>query len=242
MEDYFGKARVCVEVIMNVAELTEPERKIWQAAATGTLVDLRKHKPELDDPEKGTEWGSERTVRAEVIADLLLGGDEAASMTVRGVRLQGACIIGDLDLEATTLRCSLSLLDCSFTSALNLDEATAVSVRLSGSRVPAISANQLLTRGNLLLNAGFRASGGVGLTGAHIGGVFSCTGGQFSNPGGFALTADRITIEGSMFCNEGFSATGEVRLLGAHINGQLSCRGGQFSNPDDWQSASRMPQ
>ena len=217
---------------MKLSDLTNTETKVWQAAATGTLVDLRVGDSQLDSPERWTEWGPERTVRAEVIADLLIGDGEAASVAVRGVRLQGARITGELDLEATTLRCPLALLDCSFASAITLNEATAVSVRLSGSHVPAVQARQLLTRGDLRLDKGFCVSGGVELVGAHIGGQLDCTGGQFSNPDGYALTADGLTVDGGMFCDEGFAATGEVRLLGAHIGGQLSCTGGQFSNPD----------
>src|SRR5262249_53824326 len=121
---------------MKVADLTEPEKEIWRAAATGALVDLGMGNPQLDSPERGTKWGPERTVRAEVVADLLIGCDEATSVAVRSVCLQGARITGDLNLEATTLRCPLALLDCSFASALNLEEATAVSVRLSGSHIP----------------------------------------------------------------------------------------------------------
>ena len=123
---------------MNVSDFTMCECKVREAAATGTLVDLRVGDPAVDAPEKATEWGPERTVRAEVIADLLIGNGETASVPVRGVRIQGTRITGELNLEATTLRCPLALLDCSFDSALNLNEATAVSVRLSGSHVPSV--------------------------------------------------------------------------------------------------------
>lgn len=216
---------------MKVSDLTESERKVWEAAATGERVDLRAGDSDLDSPERWSEWAPERIVRAEVIAGLLIGDGDAASVAVRGVRLQGARITGDLNLEATTLRCPLALLDCSFTSAINLNEATALSVRLSGSHVPAVHAKQLLTRGDLGLDKGYSASGEVYLEGAHIGGELECTGGHFSNPSGVALNAEELTIDGSLFCREEFSATGEVRLLGAHIGGQLDSTGGQFSNP-----------
>lgn len=217
---------------MKLRDLTESERKVWHAAATGTLVDLRVGDPDLDFPERWAEWGAERTIRAEVIADLLLGDGEAASVPVRGVRLQGARITGELNLEATTLRCPLALQDCSFASAINLNEATAVSVHLSGSHVPTLRARQLLTRGDLRLDKGFSVTGEVCLVGAHIGGELECTGGHFSNPNGVAFNADGLTVDGGMFCHEEFSATGEVRLPGAHIGLQLECTGGQFSNPN----------
>jgi hypothetical protein len=221
-----------VELAMKVSDLTMCECKVREAAETGTLVDLRVSDPAIDSPEKWAEWGPERSVRAEVIADLLIGNGEAASVAVRGVRLQGARITGDLNLEASTLRCPLALLNCSFEKGINLNEATVISVRLSGSQVPAVHARQLRTRGDLRLDEGFRVSDGVELYGAHIGGQLSCTGGQFTNPNGLALSARGLTVDQDMFCGEGFAASGEVRLLGAHIRGNLSSRGGQFTNPN----------
>src|SRR5215469_8093409 len=150
---------------MNVSDLTMCECKVREAASTGTLVDLRVGDSDIDSPEKGAEWGPERSVRAEVIADLLIGNGEAASVPVRGVRVQGARITGELNLEATTLRCPLALLDCSFACAINLSEATAVSVSLSGSHVPTLDARQLQTRGDLRLDEGFSVSDGVELYG-----------------------------------------------------------------------------
>jgi hypothetical protein len=218
---------------MDCSDLTDTECKVWQAAATGTLVDLRTDDPKLDSPEKGAQWGPERTVRAEVIAALLLGGGEAASVAVRRVRLQGARITGELDLEAATLRCPLALLDCSFASAINLDEAIAPSVRLSGSHTPTVRARQLQTRGDLRLDEDFSVSlGWVDLAGSHIGGDFNCTGGQFFNSDGPTLFADRLTVDGDMLCDKGFIAEGQVSLLGAHIGGLFSCTGGHFSNSD----------
>src|SRR2546421_9892316 len=167
---------------MKVSELTECEQKLWQAAATGALLDLQVGDDELDSPEKWAEWGSERTLRAEIIADLLIGNGDAVSEGVRGVRLQGARITGELNLEAATLRCPLALLGCSFEKGIILEEAMAVSVRLSGSHVPSVNARQLRTRGDLRFDREFRVLGGVDLNGAHISGQLDYTGGQFSNP------------------------------------------------------------
>ncbi len=74
------------------------EKKVREAAAMGTLVDLR-------------VGFRDRTVRADIIADLLIGDGLAVSTAIRGMRLQGASITGELNLEVTTLRCPLALLD-----------------------------------------------------------------------------------------------------------------------------------
>jgi len=52
-------------------ELTSPEQDLRRAMTTGGWVDLRKHDPEVDDPSQGANWGPERTIRADVLADLL---------------------------------------------------------------------------------------------------------------------------------------------------------------------------
>jgi hypothetical protein len=80
--------------------------------------------------------------------------------------------------------------------------------------------------------AGFVADGEVSLLGAHIASALVCTGGQFSNPKGTALSADGLTVDAGMYCDTDFVADGEVSLLGAHIGGDLACTGGQFSNPN----------
>ncbi|PJT50694.1 oxidoreductase, partial [Streptomyces albidoflavus] len=58
-------------------ELTAAERALWDAFPEGRWVDLRTGVPEEDDPATGAEWGAGRTVRAEVVAALLLGGGPA---------------------------------------------------------------------------------------------------------------------------------------------------------------------
>ena len=72
---------------MKVSDFIMCESKVREAAATGTLVDLRVGDRDIDSLEKWSEWGLERTVRAEVIEDLLIGDGDAASTGMRGVRL-----------------------------------------------------------------------------------------------------------------------------------------------------------
>lgn len=73
-------------------ELTAAERALWDAFPDGGRVDLRTGVPEEDDPATGAEWGAGRTVRAEVVAALLLGGGPARAGGVAALRLAGARI------------------------------------------------------------------------------------------------------------------------------------------------------
>ena len=76
-------------------------------------MDLRAGAAELDQPANGVTWDAARTVRAEVLSELLVGDRTSqAGRPLRAVRLCGARITGWLDLEAATLTYPLLLWDC----------------------------------------------------------------------------------------------------------------------------------
>ena len=93
----------------------------------------------------------------------------------------------------------------------------------------ALSADGAVVKGSVRLgnsgNKRFKATGGVRLLGAQIGGQLVCAGGQFQPKEGDALRADRADIKESVFLASQFKATGSVRLLGAVVGGDLSCSG-----------------
>jgi hypothetical protein len=79
------------------------EQQLREAILTGRLVDLRTRKPRADDPAHGAGWNSQRTVPAALLVDLLTGTE--GSGRPRALRLAGARILGQLDLEAAELVC-----------------------------------------------------------------------------------------------------------------------------------------
>jgi hypothetical protein len=85
---------------------------------------------------------------------------------------------------------------------------------------------------DMFCHEGFIATGGIRLSGAHIGGQLSFNGATLTNPNGPALIADRLTVDQDILCHDRFTATGEIRLLGAHIGGQLAFDGATLTNPD----------
>jgi hypothetical protein len=212
-------------------ELSVTERKLLSAAVRGALVDLRTGDARLDDPAKGTGWGADRQIRAELLTELLTGTRYTNGKFPRAIKLRGARITGLLDLEASTLTCPLLLRECHIDKPVDLGEATAPVIRMPGCHLTTLAARQLRTTGDLTLNAKFTATGEVLLHGAHIGGQLDMNGAILDNPAGKALAADSLTVDQSMHCSEGFTATGEVRLLGAHIGGQLDMNGAILDNP-----------
>jgi hypothetical protein len=217
--------------VLGREDLTEPERAVWDAIETGSLVQLPLGAPAADDPAAGESWGQARQVRAQLLYELLAGINGPKDVRPRALRLSGARITGTLDLEAISLVCPLLLRRCSFEQPINLQEAQAPAVRLPGCRVPSLNAEQFQTRGNLELDDGFAADGEVRLLGAHISGQLGLEGATLTNDAGPALNAEGLTVDQDMFCREGFKAEGGVSLLRAHINGVLSFEGGTLTYP-----------
>ncbi|MFN2568932.1 MAG: hypothetical protein ABR564_04950 [Candidatus Dormibacteria bacterium] len=211
-------------------DLTEAEQRVWRAAEAGDRTSLEDTDSRQNHPDRGAEWAAPRQVRAAVLVQLVTGsGVGTPEVHPRGIRLQGARVTGELDLEGAALRCPLALLDCHVDSVINLTDASAPSLRLSGCRITGIMARELVVRGDLVLDDGFTATGEVRLAGARIGGDLNCRGGHFGNPSGPAIDGYALTVTQTLFCCDGFSSEGEVRLEGAHMGGALICSAGRFS-------------
>ena len=165
-------------------ELTVAERRLLRATAEGKLADLRVGEPEQDDPAQGAAWEAGRTIRAGLLVSLLSGTRRPDAVKPRAIRVRGARIAGPVDLEAATLDCPLLLQECNFEEPVNLNEAKAPVIRLPGCHLPALTAEQLRTVGNLELSQGFTAHGEIRLGGAHIGGVLDLGGAMLINPDG----------------------------------------------------------
>jgi hypothetical protein len=213
------------------ARLAHHKRRLVAAAAVGGLIDLSTGHAGRDDPAQGANWGPARTMRAQLLIDLLTKEQARDAGRPRAVMIRCARITGPLNLLSRTLVCPLFLQDCHIEEAVNLNGATAVWILLPGCRVPSLTANQLHTTSNLELNNGFTAKGKVSLIGAHIGGQLDLSRASLGNPGGIALAADGLTVDQSMLCREGFTAQGETRLPDAHISGQLDLADASLANP-----------
>ncbi len=216
-------------MLLTYADLeSEAERLLWDGIEFGLPVDCRVCDPKRDDPADGGSWDKHRTVRAELLIQLLTVERRPSGQRPRALRLYGARIEGRLDLEAATLGCPLVLNGCHFEAPLLLTEARAPSIRLVGSSIPSISGRQLETRGDLMLD-GLTAKT-LDLEGARTGGVLSLRDANLRGKGKPAFDGDRLEVHQDMDCR-GFTADGEVRLIGAHVSGRLSFNGATLHHP-----------
>ena len=171
------------------------------------------------DPSDADEWAETRTVPAEAIRAALLTRD--LNPDPHGLRLSGANILGQLDLEYATVACRLDFARCRFTTALLMEGLNCPRLTLTGSHTPALDLDGAQITGTVFLDEGFTAEGGVRALGATIGGQLSLSGAKLTNPNGMALALDGAQITGDAFLDDGFTAEGRASLSYVKVTGAL---------------------
>ncbi|MFR9675115.1 oxidoreductase [Streptomyces sp. TR06-5] len=211
-------------------DLTATEMWMWQAFRNGSVLDLRRGEPELDDPDGEHDWGPERTVRARVIARLLLG-DEATPLPgrVASLHLTGAHVTGLLRLSGGEIDTFVELRDCRFDEEVRFTEAHLRTARLIGCRLPRLEAARVHVEGDLHL-ARCVVPGGIRLTDATVGTDLLMNEARLgSDDRSHALAADGLSVSQEMQASL-LTADGELGLRGARIGGSLFMYGSVLSN------------
>ncbi|MBL1098314.1 membrane-associated oxidoreductase [Streptomyces coffeae] len=208
---------------MDITDLTPLERRIWQAFPRGLAIDVRRDGRE--DP--ATIQDAERTVRAEVIRTLILGGS-SASGEAPALRVAGAAITGVLDLQHAEIRHPIRLTSCHFQHSLELDGTQTRQLDFSGSHLPALAATSLRVDGALRLT-NCRIAGSVRLSNAEISGGVFLDGAHLGSGDGWALQLDHASVGADVWA-PGLVAQGGIRLGTAHVEGAVDLEDGQVKN------------
>jgi hypothetical protein len=166
---------------------------------------------------------AERVVRADLLRALIVGGEGIPRMHEKGMRLAGALVTGPLDLEGCRISRGLSVVDCTFESAVVLRGAVIDTLILDGSALPALLAERLETRGDVALRSA-TAGGIVALGGARIGGSLIADGLTIHDPMDTALDAEAIETRGSIFLR-GARLEGRLLLSNATVAGDIEAIG-----------------
>ncbi|MFF3863027.1 oxidoreductase [Streptomyces sp. NPDC002209] len=210
--------------------LTEAETGMWQAFRNGSVYDLRVGDPAVDDPHGGHSWGPERSVRARIVAWLLLSGPPALKGRVSSLRLQGVRITDVLDLAGGTVAPYFEMMQCRFDREVLLEEAHFTRLRLLDCSVPCLEGVRVHTRGALQLPR-CRFANGVRLTEAHIGTDLLLNAAVVGrDQHGKSIMADRLLV-GHGVQAEMMETHGEVSLRGAAVGESVSLRGSRLTNP-----------
>jgi len=167
--------------------LDEAEQKLWEAFSYGRQVEY---------------WHGE-TLRAEVIASLALGAVPGVPGRTAGVRIRGATVVGELDLRHGAVDVPLTMLHCTFTGAVRIEESVTKSIDLTGSHLLRICA-----------------------TGAHIRGSLDLKRAEITGGGDYvALLANAATVTRGLYIGDGFRSAGTVQLTGIQVGGHLDLFG-----------------
>ncbi|WP_406069426.1 hypothetical protein [Micromonospora sp. NBC_01638] len=226
----------------NSATRSPVEQRLIESVARGEVLDLAGDGPV--DEEAMRSWGDDHAISASVIRELVRGL-LVSEPDPHGLRLRGARIVGQIDLENVTSDLALELRDCLLPDGVNLRNARLSAVALSGCRIEqapgsadaALEATRCAARVFSLEGSTVSAdaiAGTIRLAAARVG-TLDCRSARWENSTGPALDADGLTVDQSVFLNDGLTATspsarGTVRLLGAHIGGQLNCGGARLEN------------
>lgn len=230
---------------MRVEDLTPVERKLHEAFVRGADFDLRARSPARDDPGGGAKWGAARTVRAEVVAWLLTSSGavdaaDAAGAARPALRLTGAKVAGELDLDYSVIVHPVRFTGCRLTGPVRLYDAQTRHFSLAGCHLGHFYG------ANMTVNGTFRMSecvvtGVLRLSNAHVSAMANLTDtrvvaapdprpGITNAPTGAAVEADRLRVDGHLWM-AGFEAVGEVVLRSARISGDLDLQGSRLTNP-----------
>ncbi|MCP3757686.1 membrane-associated oxidoreductase [Streptomyces sp. TBY4] len=208
---------------MEINDLTPAERRVWDAFPRGERVDFLEEPAETGSG--GADWGPERTVRAEVLTALLLGGPTAEGQ-VAGLNVRGARITGKLNLKYAVVEHPIRLRACWFERKPLLYGAKLRVFVANDSTLPGLTADTVSVEVALKLSccritgpvrlAGARITGGLFLRKAVIGIAGPAEEGQ--EP---ALRFNHADIGTDVIAME-LTVHGQTRINGATVGGQIN--------------------
>ncbi|MGI5353280.1 oxidoreductase [Streptomyces sp. CA-250714] len=205
-------------------DLSAAELGLWQAYRNGSMYDLRTGDAVQDDVRGEARWGPERTVRARVIALLLLDGPPALPGRAPALKLTGCRIDGPLELSNSEITVPFELRQCRLDQPVRLIDCRAGTVILHQCWAPHLEATRLTVEGDLRLSESELLNGLV-LAQANIGTDLTLEGSVLrSVPRGKALDADGLNVAQDVNADQ-LEARGELSLRGARVGGSLSMRG-----------------
>ncbi|MFC5180601.1 hypothetical protein [Actinomadura harenae] len=203
--------------------LTPAERRVWHAFPTGAEIVFGDGLPTGPDPN--------RTVRAQVINQLLLGGGETRDGFVAAVRLRGAYVIGQVDLSGGTVRHELRLRFCRLLEQPLVTNCRTSTLRFTDCLLPGLDAGGLHADGTVSLSRSV-FEGGIKLPRAQLLGGLTLNDTVITEtvPERWAVFSGGMIVEAGFFARNA-TITGGVRLVGARMNGGLFMEGATLSNP-----------
>ncbi|MET9494476.1 oxidoreductase [Streptomyces sp. NPDC006552] len=203
---------------MRLDELLPAERLLWRCFARGARVDV------------SDAASAQATVRAEVLAALLLGaGPEPGPGDRPALHLTGCTVTGSLDLRFSDLTVPIVLDGCRFDAVPLLHGARVRDLALTGCALPGLDAGSAEIGGRLDLSRS-RLSGPLVLDRAQIHSTWDLRDTVVTAPGTEAVSAARLGVGGDVLCTN-LAVRGTFRVTGAVVAGEFDLEGASLRNP-----------
>lgn len=127
-------------------ELTDADKRFFEAAAKGESVNYRAGNADIDEPDK---WGDERHLKANRIEWLCTDAEATKLVTHKGIVVGGVFIEGEIGLEFAKILFPLKLFDCCVKEGINLPRAEITFLNLAGTHTGPIIADGVKVREDL---------------------------------------------------------------------------------------------
>ncbi|MEP1962060.1 hypothetical protein [Tateyamaria sp.] len=196
---------------------TEVEQQLIDACNAGEQCVLGSDVP--------SEPNARRTIRADILRYLILGGCEECPVDGRGVNLSGGYITGMLNLNFGTAKGATSLINCYFNSQFDAIQSRFAMLNLIGSILKGFNAQGAQIKGSVFLRS-ITTTATIDFNGATIGGQLSFNDARLNATEGQALNAQGAEIKGGVIFRS-ITATATVDLNGATIGG-VDCDGAKL--------------
>ena len=180
----------------------------------------------LGDGTCPSEPSDTRTIRADILRYLLLGGCKDCVVDGRGVVLVGGYISGTLDIDYATVNGATHLIQCHFENRFDSIQTHFKAVTLDGSDMRGWLAQGAKIEGSVFL-VNTNTSATVNLNSATIGGQLSLNGATFDAGDGYAFWAQRLHVVEGLIWRGVTVSSGRVNLNAAHV-------GDLVDDPDAW--------
>jgi uncharacterized protein YjbI with pentapeptide repeats len=204
----------------------------WSQIKRGDQADFNQRcgtKAPLDLKEE-EGWDDCRTLSARFVEDLLARAPWREMVPFNGVRIKGARIVGDVDLENAKLIRPIEIFASRIEGAIKLSHARTDSlIALDGSLTKDdFDADSLHSESDLFLRHGATFKSNVKLNGANIDGNIDMVGARFEG----LLKADKLQVGGSLLMRSDgenkASFKDNVDLHSATITGLIAMDGAEF--------------
>jgi len=159
-------------------------------------------------------------ITGEFLSDLIKRIGRGAEPKPSEINIQGAWIVGKVDLRFVAIAVPLVLKSCQIPEGLELSDAQTKLLVLDDSWISEVTAPRVRIDGSIMMREGFRALGPVVLDGSHIEGSVELRTGRFYASSGLALSCRNLETGGAIIAI-GTRAQGMVDFRSARIGGDF---------------------